>query len=167
MCTPRRTSMGTREDELAQRYRLIIDRPGLVVSQEALIGKLPAAAAKTTPVHQWTVDELCAFFAAQKLGEYNAAIEENGVDGRMLLDLIAEDALGELGIKSTVHKLRIKRGLEASTDDRPKVAGAEAVVSCASLLCVCMASLTPCRAAHVRLVQVQTQLRPHVVPRGA
>ena len=94
-----------------------------------------AAAEKKTPVNQWTVDELCAFFTAQKLGEYNAAIEENGVDGRMLLDLIAEDALGELGINSTVHKLRIKRGLEASTDDRPKVAGAEAVVSCASLRC--------------------------------
>ena len=100
----------------------------MVFSQEVLIGKQPAAAAKTTPVIQWTVDELCAFFAAQKLDVYIAAIEENGVDGRMLLDLIAEDALEELGIKSTVHKLRIKRGLEAATDDRPKVAGAEAVV---------------------------------------
>jgi hypothetical protein len=126
-----------------------------------------AAAEKKTPVNQWTIDELCAFFTAQKLDVYIAAIEENGVDGRMLLDLIAEDALGELGITSTVHKLRIKRGLEAATDDHPKVAGAEAVVSCASLLCVCMASLTLCRAAYVRLVQVQAQLRPHVVPRGA
>ena len=118
-------------------------------------------------MNQWTVDELCAFFAAQKLGEYNAAIEENGVDGRMLLDLIAEDALGELGIKSTVHKLRVKRGLEAATDDRPKVAGAEAAVRCALVRCFRLASLTPCRAANVRLVQVQAQLRPHVVPRGA
>jgi hypothetical protein len=94
-----------------------------------------AAAEKKTPVSQWTMDELCAFFTAQKLDVYIAAIEENGVDGRMLLDLIAEDALGELGIKSTVHKLRIKRGLEAATDDHPKVAGAEAVVSRLSLLC--------------------------------
>ncbi len=129
--------------------------------------KQPAAAAKTTPVHQWTVDELCAFFAAQKLDVYIAAIEENGVDCRMLLDLIAEDALGELGINSTVHTLRIKRGLEAATDDRPKFAGAQAVVSCASQQCACLASLTLCRAAYVRLVQVQAQLRPHVVPRGA
>ncbi len=103
---------------------------GLFSSQEVLIGTQPVAAAeKKTPVHQWTIDELCAFFTAQKLDVYIAAIEENGVDGRMLLDLIAEDALGELGITSTVHKLRIKRGLEAATDYRPKVAGAEAVVS--------------------------------------
>jgi hypothetical protein len=87
-----------------------------------------AAAEKKTPVNQWTIEELCTFFVAQKLDVYIAAIEENGVDGRMLLDLIAEDALGELGIKSTVHKLRIKRGLEAATDDHPKVAGADAVV---------------------------------------
>ena len=100
----------------------------MVFSQEVLIGKQPAAAAKTTPVHQWTVDELCAFFVAQKLDVYIAAIKREKVDGRMLLDLIAEDALGELGITSTVHKLRIKRGLEAATDHLPKVAGAQAVV---------------------------------------
>jgi hypothetical protein len=94
-----------------------------------------AAAAAKTPVNQWTIEELCAFFAAQKLDVHIAAIKQNGVDGGMLLDLIAEDALGELGIKSTLHKLRIKRGLEASTVDRPKVAGADAVVSRSSLLC--------------------------------
>jgi len=132
-----------------------------------LIGTQQATAAAKTPVNQWTIEELCAFFAAQELDVYIAAIKREKVDGRMLLDLIAEDALGELGIKSTVHKLRIKRGLEAATDDRPKVAGADAVVSCASLLCVCMASLTLCRAAYVRLVQVQARVRPHVVPRGA
>jgi hypothetical protein len=128
-----------------------------------------AAAAAKTPVNQWTIEELCAFFAAQKLDVHIAAIKQNGVDGGMLLDLIAEDALGELGIKSTVHKLRIKRGLEASTDDRPKVAGAQAVVRCVHR---CGAPAWPhayaprCRAAHVRLVQVQAQLRPHVVPCG-
>jgi hypothetical protein len=137
------------------------------VSESAvLIGTQQAAAAAKTPVNHWTIEELCSFFAAQELDVYIAAIKHEKVDGRMLLDLIAEDALGELGIKSTVHKLRIKRGLEAATDDCPKVAGAEAVVSCASLQCASLASLTPCRAAHVRLVQVQTQLRPHVVPRG-
>ena len=86
-------------------------------------------------MNHWTVEELCAFFAAQELDVYIAAIKHEKVDGRMLLDLIAEDALGELGIKSTLHKLRIKRGLEASTVDRPKVAGADAVVSRSSLLC--------------------------------
>jgi hypothetical protein len=118
-------------------------------------------------VNQWTIEELCAFFVAQELDVYIAAIKREKVDGRMLLDLIAEDALGDIGIKSTVHKLRVKRGLEAATDDRPKVAGAEAVVSCASLRCACLASLTLCRAAYVRLIRVQAQLRPHVVPRGA
>ncbi len=99
-------------------------------SQEVLIGTQPVAAAeKKTPVNQWTMEELCTFFAAQELDVYIAAIKREKVDGRMLLDLIAEDALEELGITSTVHKLRIKRGLEAATDDRPKVAGAEAVVS--------------------------------------
>ena len=53
-------------------------------------------------MNQWTVDELCAFFTAQELDVYIAAIKQEKVDGRMLLDLIAEDALGELGIKSTV-----------------------------------------------------------------
>ena len=118
-------------------------------------------------MNQWTIDELCAFFVAQELDVYIAAIKQEKVDGRMLLDLIAEDALGELGINSTVHKLRIKRGLEAATDDRPTVAAAEAAVRCASVRCVRLAALTLCRAAHVRLVQVQAQLRPHVVPRGA
>ncbi len=121
---------------------LSINRPTKICFSQAsesavLIGKQQAAAAAAakTPVNQWTIEELCTFFVAQKLDVHIAAIEENGVDGRMLLDLIAEDALGELGITSTVHKLRIKRGLEAATDDRPKVAGAEAVVSCASLRC--------------------------------
>ena len=118
-------------------------------------------------MNQWTIDELCAFFVAQELDVYIAAIKQEKVDGRMLLDLIAEDALGELGIKSTVHKLRVKRGLEAATDDRPKVAGAEAAVRCASVRCFRLASLTLCRAAHVRLIQVQARVRPHVVPRGA
>ncbi len=131
--------------------------------------KQPAASAKTTPVHQWTVDELCAFFAAQKLDIYIAAIEENGVDGRMLLDLIAEDALGELGINSTVHTLRIKRGLEAATDDRPKIAGAQAVVSCASDSTVrvaavrlsCFLDAVPCslRSARPRTSAVTTARR--------
>ena len=127
----------------------------------------PAAAAKKAPVNQWTVDDVCAFFAAQKLDVHIAAIEENGVNGRLLQKAVERQALVDLGITNKFHKLRIKRGLEAATDDRPRVAGAEAAVSCVSLRCARLASLTPCRAAYIRLVQVQAQLRPHVVPRGA
>ena len=108
---------------LSRRYCLLIDRPRFVFSQASasavLIGT-QAAAAKKTPVNQWTVDELSAFFAAQELDVHIAAIKREKVDGRMLLDLIAEDGLDELGINSKIHKLRIRRGLEAASDDRPK-----------------------------------------------
>ncbi len=87
------------------------------------------AAPKLKPT-QWTVDELCEFFAARELEVYIAAIKKEKVDGRMLLDLIAEDGLGELGIQSKIHMLRIKRGLEDAAEDRPKGTGAQAVRSC-------------------------------------
>ncbi len=44
----------------------------------------------------------------------------------MLIDLIAEGGLGELGVKSKLHELWIKRGLEDAADDHPS--GAQAVV---------------------------------------
>ena len=127
----------------------------------------PAAAAKKAPVHQWTVDDVCAFFAAQKLGEYNATIEENGVDGLLLEKAVERQALVDLGITNKFHVIKIEDGLAKIAEDLVGGSNAEAAVSCASLRCVRLASLTLCRAAYVWLVQVQAQLRPHVVPRGA
>jgi hypothetical protein len=63
-------------------------------------------------VHEWSTDDVRAFFAERKLGEYDAALAENEVDGRMLQDLLAQDALHELGITSKLHVLRIQRGVE-------------------------------------------------------
>ena len=105
-------------------------------SSSAAAAAAAAAAAITetaaTPrrVREWSVGDVCAFFTDQKLGEYNAAIAENEVDGRMLQDLLAEDGLGELGIKSKIHLLRIKRGLENASADQPKGIGSQVVVCC-------------------------------------
>ncbi len=63
-------------------------------------------------MHEWSTDDVRAFFAELKLGEYDAALAENEVDGRMLQDLLGQDALHELGITSKLHVLRIKRGVE-------------------------------------------------------
>ena len=168
--------MGTREGKLAQRYRLIIDRPSfwgsrkrsiLIGTQVAAAKHEPAAAAKKAPVHQWTVDDVCAFFAAQKLDLYIATIEENGVNGRLLQKTVEQQALVDLGITNKFHIIKIEDGLAKIAEDHVDGSVAEPVVSCASPLCARLASLTLCRAAHVRLVQVQAQLRPHVLPCGA
>ena len=85
---------------------------------------------KKRAVREWTVDDVCTFFTELKLGEYSAAITENEVDGRMLQDLLADDGLGDLGITSKVHALRIKRGLENASADQAKGIGSQAVVRC-------------------------------------
>jgi hypothetical protein len=109
-------------------------KPKAVVGETTTSSAAASAAANietaATPrrVREWSVGDVCAFFTDQKLGEYNAAIAENEVDGRMLQDLQAEDGLGELGIKSKIHLLRIKRGLEKAAEDRAKDTGGNAVV---------------------------------------
>jgi hypothetical protein len=90
----------------------------IVKEEEALV--MP----KKKSVCEWTVDEVCTFFTELKLGEYIAAITENEVDGEMLQDLLAGDGLGDLGIKSMVHALRIKRGLKIA--DKMKAEAEEA-----------------------------------------
>ena len=108
-----------------------------VVDETATLSAAASAASNTetaaTPrsVREWSVGDVCTFFTDQKLGEYNAAIAKNEVDGRMLQDLQAADGLGELGIKSKIHLLRIKRGLEKA-EDRSKDTCGNAVVR---LLC--------------------------------
>ncbi len=135
-----------------QRYRLIIDRPSfwgsrkrsiLIGTQVAAAKHEPAAAAKKAPVHQWTVDDVCAFFAAQKLGEYNATIEENGVDGLLLEKTVERHALGSLGITNAFHVIKIEVGLAKIAQHLDDGSVAEAVVSCTSLLCVRLAFSTP------------------------
>jgi hypothetical protein len=77
-----------------------------------------AANTETTArrVREWSVGDVCAFFTDQKLGEYNAAIAENEVDGALLLGLLARNALGDLGIVTTLHVLKIERGLAKAAD---------------------------------------------------
>jgi hypothetical protein len=127
-------------------------------SSSAAAAAAAAAAAITetaaTPrrVREWSVGDVCAFFTDQKLGEYNAAIAENEVDGRMLQDLLAEDGIGELGIKSKIHLLRIKRGLEKA-EDRSEDNCGNAVVR---LLCFASGHITYCHAFGRSVVQLLT-----------
>ena len=103
----------------------------------------PAAAAKKTRVNQWTVDDVCAFFTALKLDVYIATIEENGVDGLLLEKAVERQALVDLGITNKFHVIKIEDGLAKIAEDLVDGSVAEAVVSCASLRCACLASLTP------------------------
>jgi hypothetical protein len=114
--------------------------PNGAVDATAKSSAAASAAANTetaaTPrrVREWSVADVQAFFCALELGEYNAAIKKEKVDGRMLQDLLAEDGLGELGIKSKVHLLRIKHGLEDAAQDHAKdTCGGNAAVRCCAL----------------------------------
>ena len=71
---------------------------------------------KPKPVHEWTVDDVCAFFSAQKLGEYTAAVAENEVDGNMLQQLAAQKGLDELGVQSKLHVIKIEAGLAKAAE---------------------------------------------------
>ena len=123
--------------------------PKAVVDETAKSSAAAAAAANAetaaTPrrVREWSVGDVCAFFTDLKLGEYSAAIVENEVNGRMLQDLQAADGLGELGIKSKVHLLRIKHGLEDAAQDHAKDGGGPAVVRL-----LCFASVLSHTAMH-------------------
>ena len=113
-------------------------KPKAVVDETAKSAAAASAASNTetaaTPrrVREWSVADVQAFFIGLELGEYNAAIKKEKVDGRMLQDLQAADGLGELGIKSKVHLLRIKHGLEDAVQGHAKDTCGNAVVR---LLC--------------------------------
>ena len=62
-------------------------------------------------IDEWTTADVLGFFADLKLDEYNAAVAEHEVDGRMLQELLVQDALGDLGIATTLHVLKIKRAV--------------------------------------------------------
>jgi hypothetical protein len=55
---------------------------------------------------------VAAFFTSLKLDECKAAIIQHEIDGRLLQDLLADDGLADLGIKSKLQKAKIKRGLD-------------------------------------------------------
>ena len=62
-------------------------------------------------IDEWTTADVIGFFADLKLDEYNAAVAEHEVDGQMLQDLLVHDALGDLGIVTRLHVLKIKRAV--------------------------------------------------------
>jgi hypothetical protein len=90
---------------------------------------------KAKNVRDWSIDDVLAFFTELELGEHNAAIAKNKVDGRTLQELLAENALDELGIKSKLHMIRIRRGLEKTTEDLAAGPAAPAVVRCLRSCC--------------------------------
>ena len=87
----------------ARTDRMSVCLFGQASAQALQTAAKPAAAAakhktaiskpKPEPVHEWTADDVCAFFSTQKLGEYIAAVAENGVDGSMLQQLAAQKGL--------------------------------------------------------------------------
>jgi hypothetical protein len=95
---------------------------------------------KKKAVREWTVDDVCTFFTDLKFGEYTMAITENEVDGHTLLELLAVNALGELGINSALHVIRIKRALK-TVEDRAPCTGAQAAVRCLLSCCVALVQL--------------------------
>jgi hypothetical protein len=105
-----------------------------------------AAKPKPKPVHEWTVVDVCAFFSAQKLGEYSAAIAENEVDGNMLQQLAAQKGLDELGIKSKLHVIKIEAGLAKAAEDQAPGAALGEVRVCTCPSCT-GALLTPSASA--------------------
>ena len=67
-------------------------------------------------VRDWAVDDVVAFFTELKLTVHTAAVSEHEIDGRTLQELLAADGLGELGITSKLHVLRIKHALEKAEE---------------------------------------------------
>ncbi len=123
----------------ARTDRMSVCLFGQASAQALQTAAKPAAAAakhktaiskpKPKPVHEWTADDVCAFFSTQKLGEYTAAVAENGVDGSMLQQLAAQKGLGELGIKSKLHVIKIEAALrKAAEDTAPSAAQLEGEV---------------------------------------
>jgi hypothetical protein len=90
---------------------------------------------KPKPVQEWTVDDVCAFFSAQKLDEYTAAVAENEVDGNMLQQLAAQKGLDELGIKSKLHVIKIEAGLAKAAEDQTPGAAQGEVQICTCHSC--------------------------------
>jgi hypothetical protein len=73
-------------------------------------------------VCHWAVDDVAAFFTSLKLDECNPAVIENEIDGRLLLDLLADDGLADLGIKSKLQTVKIKRGLDKAANSLAQAA---------------------------------------------
>ena len=79
-------------------------------------------------MRDWAVGDVVAFFTELKLAEHTAAVAKHAVDGRML-QLLAGDGLGELGITSKLDVAKIKHALEKAED----LAEAPAVLALASV----------------------------------
>ena len=67
-------------------------------------------------MRDWAVDDVVALFTELKLTVHTAAVSEHEIDGRTLQELLAADGLGELGITSKLHVLRIKHALEKAEE---------------------------------------------------
>ena len=67
-------------------------------------------------MRDWAVDDVVALFTELKLTDHTAAVAEENIDGRTLQELLAADGLGELGITSKLHVLRIKHALEKADE---------------------------------------------------
>ena len=64
-------------------------------------------------VESWTAERVAELVGqiGGNYKKYGESIRDNGIDGRMLLDLQAESILDELGISSNIHRTRFKNEL--------------------------------------------------------
>ena len=58
---------------------------------------------KTTPLGEWSVEDVCEWLEAIGLGEHIESFKENEMMGEHLLDISKED-LKELGVKKLGHQ---------------------------------------------------------------
>jgi hypothetical protein len=97
-----------------------------------------AAGTQANAVCRWTVNDVAAFFTSLKLDECKPAIFENEIDGCLLLDLLADDGLADLGITNKVQKAKIKRGLDkALAQLEVQASGAGEVMPSNEVACCC------------------------------
>ena len=123
----------------ARTDRMSVCLFGQASAQALQTAAKPAAAAakhktaiskpKPEPVHEWTADDVCAFFSTQKLGEYIAAVAENGVDGSMLQQLAAQKGLPGRASASSPScmrsRSRLRYGRPLFEDTAPSAAQGE------------------------------------------
>jgi hypothetical protein len=168
---------GQAEAVLAASKNEVVDDLAVDRQAEADVAAKKKAdeAALKKPVREWSVDDVGMFFVTLGLEVYTDAVKKERVDGRVLHDLVTDDGLGELGVKSKIHASRIKHWLEGAAKDHAHSTDSQAVVRF-RLLCLtlvpshtyCRTFKPPCRAdTHVWRVQVQARVQPHVVSTAA
>lgn len=65
------------------------------------------AVAPDVVCRDWTLHQVTEFFRGLGLGQYVEAVQEHGIDGPILSELIRMDGLDDIGVISKLHKAKI------------------------------------------------------------